>query len=113
MASTAAAIPLSTGGVITCHELADKGIRVQAVLPGATATEFWDIGGLPLENLDKRIVMSPEDLVKAALAGFDQGELITIPSLHEIERWEALEAALQALATQLSSNTPASRYATY
>ena len=95
------------------HELADKGIRVQAVLPGATATEFWDIGGLPLENLDKRIVMSPEDLVKAALAGFDQGELITIPSLHALERWEALEAARQALATQLSSNTPASRYATY
>ena len=27
------------------HELADKGVRVQAVLPGATATEFWDIAG--------------------------------------------------------------------
>ena len=24
------------------HELADKGVRVQAVLPGATATDFWD-----------------------------------------------------------------------
>jgi short-subunit dehydrogenase len=33
------------------HELADKGVRVQAVLPGATATEFWDIAGLPVEHL--------------------------------------------------------------
>src|SRR5471032_1990523 len=27
------------------HELKDKGITVQAVLPGATSTEFWDIAG--------------------------------------------------------------------
>jgi short-subunit dehydrogenase len=33
------------------HELTDKGVRVQAVLPGATATDFWAIGGLPVENL--------------------------------------------------------------
>lgn len=25
------------------HELAEKNIRIQAVLPGATATEFWGI----------------------------------------------------------------------
>src|SRR6266478_7320152 len=25
------------------HELADKGIRIQAVLPGATATDLWEI----------------------------------------------------------------------
>ena len=29
------------------HELADKGIRIQAVLPGATATDFWEKTGLP------------------------------------------------------------------
>jgi short-subunit dehydrogenase len=29
------------------HELADKGIRVQAVLPGATATDIWELAGLP------------------------------------------------------------------
>ena len=33
------------------HELADKGVRVQVVLPGATSTEFWDIAGLPVSNL--------------------------------------------------------------
>lgn len=92
------------------HELAAQGIRIQAVLPGATATDFWSNGGLPVENLPAQIVMSAEDLVDAALVGFDRGELVTIPSLHAFEEWEAYEAARQAMATHLSSNTPAARY---
>src|SRR5712675_700485 len=32
------------------HELAPKGIRIQAVLPGATATDFWDLAGYPVSN---------------------------------------------------------------
>ncbi|MEX8194241.1 SDR family NAD(P)-dependent oxidoreductase [Comamonas guangdongensis] len=93
------------------HELADKGVQVQAVLPGATATDFWATGGLPVENLDARIVMSAEDLVDAALLGFARGETVTIPSLHAGEKWDAYEAARRAMAGQLSSNTVAQRYA--
>src|SRR5581483_12515671 len=33
------------------NELADKNIRVQAVLPGATATDFWDVAGRPVSDL--------------------------------------------------------------
>ena len=93
------------------HELGDKGVRVQAVLPGATATEFWALGGLPVENLDARIVMRAEDLVDAALVGFDRGEPVSIPSLHQAEEWTAFESARRAMAGHLSSNTPAPRYA--
>lgn len=92
------------------HELAAKGIRVQAVLPGATATEFWATGGLPVEHLDQGIVMPADNMVDAALAGFDQGELITIPALHDLKDWHAYESARRALSSQLSSNKPASRY---
>ncbi|WP_395063275.1 SDR family NAD(P)-dependent oxidoreductase [Paraburkholderia silvatlantica] len=92
------------------HELADKGIRVQAVLPGATATQFWETGGLALEHLDSAIVMSAEDMVSAALTGFERGEIVTIPSLHNVEQWNAFETARRAMSTQLSSNTPAPRY---
>lgn len=92
------------------HELADKGVRVQAVLPGATATDFWATGGLPLEHLPSGIVMSADHLVDAALVGFDRGELITIPSLHALDEWERYESARRALAPQLSTNTPAARY---
>ncbi|MBU9131545.1 SDR family oxidoreductase [Burkholderia multivorans] len=94
------------------HELADKGVQVQAVLPGATATDFWQTGGLPIEHLPKSIVMSASDMVDAALVGFERRELVTIPSLHAGEAWDAYEAARRAMAPHLSSDTPAPRYAT-
>jgi short-subunit dehydrogenase len=92
------------------HELASKGVRIQAVLPGATATEFWDIAGLPVHNLPKGIVMSAEDMVDAALAGLDQGEIVTIPSLPDKTEWDGYEAARRAMSGRLSSSVPASRY---
>ena len=93
------------------HELAGKGIRVQAVLPGATATDFWATGGLPLEHLPANIVMRAEDLVRSALVGFERGELVTIPSLQDVAHWDVYEGARKALAPHLSTNTPAPRYA--
>jgi short-subunit dehydrogenase len=92
------------------HELADKGVRVQAVLPGATATDFWEIAGLPRQNLPPSIVMTPEDLVDAALAGLDQGELVTIPSLHDGDEWTRFEAARRALSQRWWNSAPAPRY---
>ncbi|MGO8183136.1 SDR family oxidoreductase, partial [Rhizobium leguminosarum] len=65
------------------QRLAEKNIRVQAVLPGATATEFWDIAGTPVEHLPNEIVMSAENMVDESLAGFEQGEFATIPSLED------------------------------
>lgn len=91
-------------------ELADKGIRIQSVLPGATATDFWEIGGLPIENLPGEIVMRAEDMVDAALIGFDRGETSTIPALSDIGLWEAFEAARAALGPYLSASAPAARF---
>lgn len=93
------------------HELANKGIRVQAVLPGATATEFWSLAGMPVVNVPDGVVMSAEKMVDAALAGLDQGELVTLPSLPELADWNAFEAARAALGPNLSHTLPAARYA--
>jgi short-subunit dehydrogenase len=93
------------------HELADKGVRVQVVLPGATATDFWQIAGTPVEHLPSEIVMRAEDLVDAALAGYDQGEFATIPALEDGAKWDAYEAARRAMHPELSRTRPASRYA--
>jgi short-subunit dehydrogenase len=92
------------------HELAGKGVRVQAVLPGATATEFWGIAGLPVQHLPSEIVMTAEDMVDAALAGLDLGEQVTIPSLPSQDEWNAFEAARRAMSGRLSSTRPAARY---
>jgi len=92
------------------HELAGKGVRVQAVLPGAIATEFWDIAGLPVSNLRSGTVMSAENLVDAALAGLDQGEIVTIPSLPDKAEWDAFETARRAMSGRLSAAVPAARY---
>jgi len=92
------------------NELAGKDIRVQAVLPGATATPFWDKAGVPVQHLPNEIVMTAENMVDASLAGLDLGELITIPSLPDTADWEKFEAARKALGPNLSLKTPAKRY---
>ncbi|QRM44249.1 SDR family oxidoreductase [Rhizobium sp. BG4] len=92
------------------HELTDKNIRVQAVLPGATATEFWGIAGMPVEHLPGEIVMSAEAMVDASLKGFDQGEFATIPALEDSALLQAHEDARQAMMPHLSRSVPAARY---
>jgi uncharacterized protein len=93
------------------HELADKGVRVQAVLPGATATEFWETVGVPVHHLPPETVMTANDVVDAALAGLDLGEIVTIPSLANNADWERYEAARRAMSlAKLSRTIPAPRY---
>jgi hypothetical protein len=92
------------------HEFADKGLRVQTVLPGATATEFWDIAGKPVHQLPSQIVMSADDLVDAALAGLDLGEAVTIPSLPSLAEWDRFDEARRTMSGKLSSSIPAPRY---
>src|SRR6202790_4673132 len=90
-------------------ELAENNVRIQAVLPGATATDFWDIAGVPVANLPSGIVMKADEMVDAALVGLDQGELVTIPSLPDVADWQAYEAVRQKLMPHLSLSTPAAR----
>ena len=92
------------------HELAAKGIRVQAVLPGATSTEFWDIAGPGLANTPAAIMMSAEAMVDASLVGLDSGEVVTIPALPDVADWNRYEAARQILLPNMSHATPAARY---
>jgi short-subunit dehydrogenase len=92
------------------NELQGTGVKVQVVMPGATATDFWDLSGRPLEQLPSGIVMSSEDLVDAALIGLDRGEFATIPSLQDGGLYDAYESARQAMIGSLSTATPAPRY---
>jgi len=92
------------------HELGPKGIQVQAVLPGATSTDFWNVAGVPVSHLPSEIVMNAEEMVDAALVGFDRKELVTIPSLPDAGDWDRFDAARKALGPNLSRSSSASRY---
>src|SRR6201996_2145658 len=92
------------------HELAPKGLRIQAVLPAATETDFWEIAGKHVSQLPQSIVMKASDLVDAALVGLDQGETVTIPVLQDGAVWDRYEAARRDMFSQLRGTTPSPRY---
>ncbi|MDB5430585.1 MAG: family NAD(P)-dependent oxidoreductase [Caulobacter sp.] len=91
-------------------ELGPKGLYVQALLPAATATEIWERSGRSVADLTPGTVMATDDLVDAALVGFDRGELITLPSLQDAAPFEALEAGRMALMGGFGNERPAPRY---
>lgn len=91
-------------------ELDGSGVQVQAVLPGVTRTEILERSGIDASAIPAEMVMEADEMVSAALAGFDQGELITIPSLPDAADWEAVTAARHALGPNLSKSSAADRY---
>ncbi|WP_454717586.1 SDR family NAD(P)-dependent oxidoreductase [Caulobacter segnis] len=90
-------------------QFGDSAVRLQAVLPGATRTEIWERSGQDVNSLDPNMVMGVDDMVDAALAGFDQGELVTIPSLPDAADWDGALAAKAKLYPNLSRSEPAAR----
>ena len=92
------------------RELVGKEVQVQAVLPGVTRTEIWERSGMDGSQLPPEMIMEVGEMVDAALAGFDQGELVTIPSLPDKAEWDRYDAARRAMSDKLSSAIPAPRY---
>lgn len=92
------------------QELAATGVKVHLVLPAATATELWDLSGVPLAALNKETLMTTEHMVDAALAGLDQGETITWPSVADASLWDKYEAARSELFAGTQAGKPAPRY---
>jgi short-subunit dehydrogenase len=86
-------------------------VRVQLVLPGLVVSEGWDVaGGTNLERPPETIVMTTEDCVDAALAGLDQGEHVTSPSLHDDTIHREFEALTGNLLQAMFDRKPAARY---
>lgn len=93
-------------------EIGEKGVQVQAVMPGATRTEIWERAGMDLNAFPSEMVMDVNEMVDAALAGFDHKELVTIPSLSNAADWDAFINARLALGPNLSLQHAAARYKT-
>ncbi len=92
------------------EEFAESQVRIQAVLPAATATEIWEVSGIKVNDLPEGSVMTTDDMVDAALAGLDLGELVTIPPMHDENLWARYEEARLALFASARTGIPAPRY---
>jgi uncharacterized protein len=92
------------------HEAAESGIRIHALLPGATRTEIWERTGRSIETIPSDMLMEVDEMVDAALVALDQGELVTIPSLADPTLWENFSAARLALGPHLSKTHAAARF---
>ena len=89
-------------------ELGPRGLYVQAVLPAATRTEIWERSGRDPNAVVG--MMEVDELVDAALVGFDRREAITIPPLHDIGQYEAFAAARLAMIPNYRQEHAAARY---
>jgi len=91
-------------------EVAGTGVKVQLVLPAATATDIWELSGVPKSTLAEGTLMAAEDCVDAALAGLDLGEPITLPSVNEAALLASYTDASARLFTASQTGKPAARY---
>lgn len=89
-------------------ELAAKGVYVQAVLPSATRTEIWERSGVDVDTLPA--LMELDELVDAAMVGFDRRETVTIPPLPDAGQWDAHQASRQAMIPGFAQVHVADRY---
>ena len=62
------------------QELKDKGVKVSALCPGPTATEFFDVAEARGSTLAK-MATDPVGVVAAGLKGLDRNRAITIPGI--------------------------------
>jgi short-subunit dehydrogenase len=89
-------------------ELGPRGIYVQAVLPGATRTEIFERSGRDVNALTG--LMDVNEMVDAALVGFDRREAVTLPSLPDVQQWEAFDTARLAMVPNFANAHAAARY---
>ena len=72
------------------------------------ATEIWERAGIDISKAPE--MMEVDQLVDAALAGFDRRELVTIPPLQHAAHWDDLERTRQALLADINQANVAERY---
>jgi short-subunit dehydrogenase len=89
-------------------ELGPKGVYIQAVLPAATRTEIWARSGRDVNTIPA--VMEADELVDAALVGYDRRETVTIPPLPDADQWNAYDAARKAMLPNFRQEHAAARY---
>jgi uncharacterized protein len=101
---------INTFAQILHQELEGTGVNVQALCPGVVRTEFHERMGLDPGRFPSAIVMSPQDIVEASLAGLRLGEVICVPALDDPNLSAQIHENQRRLWEHSSTGTLAGRY---
>ncbi len=85
-------------------------VQVQALCPGLVRTEFHQRMGLDPASFPANMVMTPEEVVEASLAGLRLGEVICVPALDDPNRLLTLEESQRHVFEHSRSGALAKRY---
>jgi uncharacterized protein len=91
-------------------ELEGTGVQVQALCPGVVATEFHEQVGIDPSRYPAAIVMKPEDVVQASLAGLKLGEVVCVPAMEDKDVLTQIYESEKRFFELTASGTLARRY---
>jgi short-subunit dehydrogenase len=77
---SAAKAYLNRFGEWAAHEYGKEGVRITTVLPGFTRTEFHERMEVRRDAVPKPLWLDAETVVDEALADFDKGKVMSVPS---------------------------------
>ena len=65
-------------------ELRDKGVRVTAVCPGFTLTEFASANGTKeiMDQAQRSLFQTADDVARIAIAANERGQVVVVPGIH-------------------------------
>ena len=82
-----------TAGLYAELEIEKSPVKVQALCPGFTLSEFHDVVGMERTAIPRSLWMTPDFVVSESLRGFDQGKLFVIPGW----RYRLIAASMKVL----------------
>jgi short-subunit dehydrogenase len=108
-AATKSLVLFFTEGLAT--ELEGTGVRIQALCPGLTETEFFDVARTSKDLLVNRLPrMTPEEVVACSLQALDKGRLRVVPGLSNRILASLVRVAPRSLARRIAARLYRPRY---
>jgi len=101
---------INTFSQLLQSELEGTGVQVQALCPGVVETEFHERVGIDPNRYPAAIVMKPEEVVQASLAGLKLGEVICVPALEDIDLLTQVQESQKRFFEQSRTGNLATRY---